>query len=277
MLHRLVIASPLLFALAITSSTGSWPRDKPKVTVDRQVHHAAGYVITTTTTTLVYRPIWTADTQALGRESMPPSRTVTMSQLGPGGRAQEAFNTVLRQSIGDMSREAVNSVYSSGRIDLARPASIEFAATVTAAAPGMIAADLSWSIFPHDMMKASENSRPLIWSFRQGRALTVEDLFDPATHWWTALVPRMMDSAYEEQLEIRIAGYEQIDRSQAPGLSPEGVWLKFHADDSGSFVLAQPLLLSWKVVRPYLRQQLPFDPAGIESVAVEQGPAVRRN
>ncbi len=73
----------------------------------------------------------------------------------------------------------------------------------------------------------------------------------------------MMESASGAPVTFRVEGYEEIDRNQTPGLSPNGLWLRFKVDQNGSFVLDQPVFLPWAAVRPYLRKSLPFDPNAI--------------
>jgi hypothetical protein len=253
---------PLLLTAGWSTAGVTRAQEKAQVLEQHQSYRAGGVSVLTTTTRRTYPFVPGSEVGTPSNLQDPSSETVTLSQL-QGGGAEERLNAVLRNSVARLMRETMIGVSPSGRIDPARPTELQISAKVTAAAPGIVVANLSWYVFPHDMIKGWGTSRPLIWSLEQERAIAADDLFDPSTRWWTALVPLMMESAYEAPVTFRVEGYEEIDRDQTPDLSPDGVWMKFNADESGSFVLDQPVFLPWAAVRPYLRKSLPFDPSAI--------------
>lgn len=72
-------------------------------------------------------------------------------------------------------------------------------------------------------------------------------------------MPAVLEAAYEQPVPEGVKGYEALERAQTPMIGEKGMCLKFNEADSGSFVLFQPICLPWKILRPYLRKDLPFD------------------
>lgn len=257
-----------LACIAVPSSTTKSAPAPEAVSVSAKHRSVvAGYRIVTTTSIRTFASVRNAEFEALGIPQRPASETITLDEIdAPGQPGTSRFNAEMRHRVGASRRQAMASLGESAERDPAWPVSLDIAARVTAVAPGLIAAELRRSVFPHHLMKSAEDVYPLLWSLREQRALTADDLFEPASQWWTALVPAMMEGAYGERASFRVDGYDAIDRSQTPSVSAEGVWMKFRASDSGGFVLAQPILLSWRTVRPYLRKSLPFDPEALTPV-----------
>lgn len=218
-----------------------------------------------TTTTRTYPLVFNWDVESMNHSQIPSSETLRVTQIvNSGSRSDRRWNAIVRGRIGPMLREAYEGVNHTGTATPERQTTVEVAIEPVAVAPGVVAAQVSWYNYPHDMVRGWGALGAFIWSESELRALTAEDLFDPATRWWQALVPKMLEAAYEEPVPEGVEGYEALDRTQTPMIGEKGMCLKFQEDKTSSFVLDQPHFLPWKVLRPYLRRDLPFDPERLE-------------
>jgi len=253
----------LMLALPLASSEGR-PAFVPRVTMERSVVRLAGKRFVLTTTTRTYPLIFNRDVERLGHHQKASTDTVILAQIEEAVTASDRrWNAAARARIEAMVREAYSGVGNTGAPVPARQTTVEASVEPVAVAPGIIAAQLHWYVYPQEFFKGWGSTRAFIWSERALRALTAEDLFDPATRWWRALVPKMLEAAYEEPVAA-VQGYEALERAQTPMIGAEGMCLKFHESETGSFVLAQPICLPWTQVQPYLRKDLPFDPGRLE-------------
>lgn len=188
-----------------------------------------------------------------------------MSQVRkPDTAASRHWNRWLRGHLPGLLREAYRGATSSGGPEPARETHAAVRLQVYGAAPGVILTEFSTYMYANDWMQSGEQVRWSIWSTWESRPLTAEEIFEPASRWWTRLVPQVYRAAYEEPIDNSIPHYEALERRQTPRVSRNGLWLKFRESDSSSFVLDQPIFLSWSSVRPFLRESLPFDPAALQ-------------
>lgn len=271
-MHRLPAVLTPLAALAMASSSGpeeaGYPPFVPRVSVERAVFRLSGKAFVVTTVTRTFPLVFNWDVEALDRRQTASSETVRVTQIAnPETESDRRWNAVVRARIGPLLRQAYIGASESGAATPARQTSVEVGIEPVAVAPGIIAARVDEYIYPHDMMKGWGTSTSFIWSEKDRRALTAEDLFDPGTGWWRALTPAMLEIAYGEPVPQGVKGYEALERNQTPMIGEDGLCLKFKEADSGAFVLAQPLCLPWKTLRPYLRKDLPFEILRLEERA----------
>lgn len=268
-MHFAVRLVPKLLALLLASSSGPdaalWPPFVPKVVVERSVLRLGDRAFVLTTTMRTFPVMFNREVESLGNLQMPTSETVTLAQiLNASTESDRRLNAMARKRVEAAIREAYAGVTGTGTVDPMRQTSVEVAIRPTAVAPGVVAAELRSSVFTAHLIKGWESTRGLIWSVGEGRLLTAEDLFDPATSWWRTLVPRMLEAAYGEPFTQVDGRYRSIERSQTPLLGRNGLCLKFREGEEGALVLAQPICLPWRALRPYLRDDLPFDPSRLE-------------
>lgn len=258
---------PPFVALLLGSSAGPQAALPfvPTVSVERTVVRLGTKTFVLTTSTRIFPFVFNADVASVGHSQTRSSETITLAQIeGAATRSDRRWNAIVRARIGSMLREAYVGANHEGRAVPTRQTEVELGIEPGAVAPGIIAAQLRWYVYPQDLMKGWGSTRAFLWSESEQRALTAEDLFDPRTQWWKALVPTVLEAAYEEPVPEGVKGYETLERTQVPMIGEKGMWLKFHEEDEGSFVLDQPTFVRWEVLRPYLRKDLPFDPLRLE-------------
>lgn len=259
----LPLLTPLL-ALAMVSSSGpeaaSYPPFVPKVSTERSVLRLGGKEFVVTTVTRTFPLVFNRDVESMHHPQSATSETLRVAQIAnPATESDRRWNAIVRARIAPLLREAYEGVSETGTATPARQTTVDVGIEPRAVAPGIVAAQVYRYSLPHDMARGWGPSRAFIWSEKDRRALTAENLFDPATGWWRALVPAMLEAAYEEPVPEGVRGYEALERTQTPMIGESGMCLKFNEAESSSFVLAQPLCLPWKILRPYLRKDLPFD------------------
>ncbi|QAY78157.1 hypothetical protein ETR14_17705 [Sphingosinicella sp. BN140058] len=218
----------------------------------------------TITTEKVYPLSFDAEIAQLGFTPSPSTETIIVSQIEiPETTSERAWNAYMARSASEALRMAYKGV-TDGTATPQREVSVEASARVIAVAPGIIAAELSSTTFLHANPKSWDSQHAFLWSVSEMRPLTADDLFDPATSWWTKLVPAVLRAAYGEPVTETIADYESLERSQTPRLLREGMCLKFHEDANGAHVLWQPQFIPWRELRRYVRKNLLFDLEQVE-------------
>ena len=253
---------PAFLALLIGSSAGPEEalRFVPTVALERSVVRLGDKRFVLTTWTRTFPFVFDPGVASAGHVQTTSSETIRLAQIeGAATPSDRRWNAIARARLKAMLREAYVGVNHSGHAVATRQTQVELGIEPAAVAPGIIAAQLSWYVYPLDLMKGWGANRAFLWSEREQRALTAEDLFDPRTRWWKALVPTLLEAAYEQPVPEGVEGYETLERGQVPMIGSQGMWLKFHEGDSSAFVLDQPTFVRWEALRPSLRNDLPFD------------------
>jgi len=134
---------------------------------------------------------------------------------------------------------------------------------VTAAAPDLISVVVQSATEDGGMGGSDNRSMAVTWLVRPAHQLTGKDLFDAAKPWATALAPvaqkHLQDNAGETDKTHRIRRLDQAGGDWT--ITAKGLSIAY--DDWN----AAETDLSWAELKPYLRQDLPFDRAKIQDAS----------
>jgi uncharacterized protein len=137
--------------------------------------------------------------------------------------------------------------------------------SVTAASPDLISASVQ-SATQEDGMGAGDNRQSLAtWLVRPAHQLTGKDLFDASKPWATALAPiaqkHLVDGDGNTDKAHKIKRLDQAGGDWA--ITAKGLSLTYDDWRSADDRPGAETDLSWAELKPFLRKDLPFDPARI--------------
>ena len=104
------------------------------------------------------------------------------------------------------------------------------------------------------------------WSFRLGRPIMANDIFDATKPWRRAL--QAMVEAHLKPFNPPIGSVKpyDVDRPSRWQLRADGLYVVYIQYELGSYLSAADASIPWSELTPYLQQDVPFDPAEIQSV-----------
>ncbi len=137
---------------------------------------------------------------------------------------------------------------------------------VTAAAPGLIVSEVSAATYSDGMAHSEQSNETFTWLLGAGKDLKLADLFDPSKPWATALatVAQSHLKSLTSPPETQFDTIKTIDGMGSWRLMPEGLRIDYDPYVLGGYLSAATTTLSWAELKPWLRKDLPFDPAQIE-------------
>jgi hypothetical protein len=144
--------------------------------------------------------------------------------------------------------------------------SVDLTIRVTAAAPGAIVANIDAATDSDGMAHPESSAATFTWLLAAGRQLKLGDLFDPSKPWATALAPVAQShlKSLTEPPQTQFDTIKTIDGSGSWRILPDGLHIDYDPYVLGGYLSAATTTLSWAELKPYLRGDLPFDPAQID-------------
>ncbi len=104
------------------------------------------------------------------------------------------------------------------------------------------------------------------WSLRLGRPLGANDIFDETKPWGKALQPMVEAHLKAASPPLGSAKPYDVDRVNRWQLRADGLAVVYRSYELGGYTSEAAALIPWSELKPYLRQDLPFDPKDIQSI-----------
>lgn len=190
--------------------------------------------------------------------------TNTLLQIdNPVSAAEIAWNTQARQAFDKAVVDAMDDPWSGGTDFATADQDIIVTMTVVSASSELICAEIETWTYEKGRPHGFDSAYSVNWLLKPGRPLLASDIFVSGKPWATALAP--MAKRYlnfsEEPDEIEISSIKTVDNWQ---ILPEGLAVEFDQSEFGSYSPPTESILPWNEIRPYLRKDLPFDPAKLQ-------------
>ncbi len=137
---------------------------------------------------------------------------------------------------------------------------------LVSASPDLIVSTLSGSTYWAGAAHPREwDSTATSWSLTRGRALTASDILDlgkMSAKVLTAMAQeRLKGLAVSDPPEAELRDTENVRRWQP---MPDGLHIVYIQYELGGYLSAADATVPWAKLKPYLRKDLPFDPAKLE-------------
>lgn len=104
------------------------------------------------------------------------------------------------------------------------------------------------------------------WSLRLGRPIKATDIFDVAKPWRNALQPMVEAHLKPFNPPLDSVKPYDVDRPSRWQLRADGLHVVYIQYELGGYLSAADASIPWSELKPYLRQDMSFDPADIQSV-----------
>lgn len=109
---------------------------------------------------------------------------------------------------------------------------------------------------------ASKRQTATLWSLRLGRALAASDIFSSDTAW-----PQVLAAAGRPEGVVSLAEFDPAPDPHRWQVLPDGLHIVFDQIDRPGYDSGAQIIVRWESLKPYLRKDLPFDPAKLEIVS----------
>jgi uncharacterized protein YecT (DUF1311 family) len=158
-----------------------------------------------------------------------------------------------------------------GRIgrDPMYPQDNQAAANLVSVSPDLIIADISQGWYAFGSPHGAGRTQTVAWSFRLGRALTAGDVFLPG--WEKAIGSLIWQGMLANGWTADMGVLETASEHQALRFSQKGICVSFDPYEVAGYVSPSPVSIPWKVLRPLMNAELPFDHSDLIDARDELG------
>lgn len=199
------------------------------------------------------------------------SRIASLVQIDrPASPSDIAWNAAMQDWLADMIWEAEGDTEGPRPAeDVSFPTSmtdVEAAISISSASADVIAATGGVSTYWKGAAHPNWSGAHQIWSLGMGRMLTSADIFSPAKPWATDLAPVVQARlvGIEGSTPADFGKIDSIDQISFWDIGPEGILLVYSPYVLGGYLSSATALLPWPLLKPYLRKDMPFNPAALE-------------